>query len=434
MTIQYSPFDLLIYLMLYSFLAWTVEVSCIAIKNRSFVNSGLLNLPLKLPHGISVVVLLLVLPTLENNFILQYLLTWIVMCIIWKFTELFMKSLSCRCGIAYRREGSGNTPKNILISMLVAGIYLVVYLVVHPVIFGVVEILPKWIEAVIAITFVLLVTVDYVSVRYTLRTSRKAKGTEHRKEDTQRLADKIADGIWNRLQKAYPGIKEVKNTTNTEYVFAQGICFDKLVWIFLISAFLGDIIEMVFCRVTSGRWMSRSSLLYGMFSCVWGLGAVVLTVVLQRLEENPNRKIFMAGFVVGGAYEYLCSVFTEIVFGTVFWDYSHMPLNIGGRTNVLYCVFWGLLAVLWIKLLYPLMEKRIEKMPPLAGKILTWAIVLVMTCNGVLTAGAMVRYTQRQSHPEPRNVVEQFIDSRYDDEWMENRWPNMVIPEADSQQ
>ena len=33
------------------------------------------------------------------------------------------------------------------------------------------------------------------------------------------------------------------------------------------------------------------------------------------------------------AYEYLCSVFTEIVFGAVFWDYSALPFNLGGRIN-----------------------------------------------------------------------------------------------------
>ena len=44
---------------------------------------------------------------------------------------------------------------------------------------------------------------------------------------------------------------------------------------------------------------------------------------------------------LGGAYEYLCSVFTELVFGKVFWDYSWMPFNLGGRINLLYCFFWG---------------------------------------------------------------------------------------------
>ena len=87
--------------------------------------------------------------------------------------------------------------------------------------------------------------------------------------------------------------------------------------------------------------MSRSSVIYGAFSIVWGLGAVILTVVLQRFAGREDRYVFIAGSVLGGVYEYVCSVFTEVFFGTTFWDYSDMPFNIGGRTNLLYCIFWG---------------------------------------------------------------------------------------------
>ena len=98
--------------------------------------------------------------------------------------------------------------------------------------------------------------------------------------------------------------------------------------------------------------MSRSSVVYGPFSVVWGLGVVVLTMMLHKYKDRDDRYIFLFGTVVGGAYEYICSVFTEIAFGTVFWDYSKLPFNLGGRINLLYCFFWGLAAVIWIKLLY----------------------------------------------------------------------------------
>ena len=210
-------------------------------------------------------------------------------------------------------------------------------------------------------------------------------------------------------------------------MFARGICFDKLVWVFLISSFLGALIEMLYCRLTGGVWMNRSSVLYGPFSVVWGLGAVLLTVALRPLAGKADRHVFLAGFLIGGGYEYLCSVFTELVFGTVFWDYSWMPLNIGGRTNVLYCIFWGLLAVLWVKMLCPPMEAAIEKIPPLPGKIITWIVLVLMVCNAVLTGAAMLRYTRRQIQPEPANVIEQHIDERFDDAFMESYWPNMKL-------
>ena len=210
-------------------------------------------------------------------------------------------------------------------------------------------------------------------------------------------------------------------------VFAKGICLDKIVWVFMVSALLGDGIETIFCRVFEGEWMSRSSVLYGPFSIVWGIGAVVLTMILSKFEHKPTYILFLIGSCIGGIYEYVCSLFTEIFLGTVFWDYSWMPLNVGGRTNLLYMGFWGILSVLWIKCLYPKMSRIIERLPLWPGKIITWILIVFMLCNALISAMAMVRYRKRQDGMEAKNAVEVFLDANYEDAWIEKVWPNMVI-------
>ena len=87
----------------------------------------------------------------------------------------------------------------------------------------------------------------------------------------------------------------------------------------------------IFCRITMGYWMSRSSVVWGPFSIVWGLAMVVATSLLYNYRNRSSSFIFAMGTVLGGVYEYLCSVFTEIVFGKIFWDYSGFLFNIGGR-------------------------------------------------------------------------------------------------------
>lgn len=174
--------------------------------------------------------------------------------------------------------------------------------------------------------------------------------------------------------------------------------------------------------------MSRSSVLYGPFSFVWGAGAALLTVALRHLAKKNDRYVFAAGFLIGGVYEYSCSVLTEALFGTVFWDYSEMPLNIGGRTNALFCFFWGTLAVIWVKEIYPRMSGLIESLPHLPGKILTWALLAFMSCNALLTMAAVLRYGAREIDQEPANRFEAFLDERYPDAFMEKRWRNMKAP------
>lgn len=426
---MYSLWELALYLILYSFAGWAVEMCYTAVRSRHFINYGFLNLPFVLPHGIAAVFLLAVLPTMPQNLLLQYIAAVMVCGLVWHLSEQFVINVGRHSGFEHRHRMLFDSRNGFLFTLLNAAVYLTVYLVFQPLLHTVVMILPDLLVHITVIVWLVLIAADFITVLYTVRTSRVPEHGELVRENTLRIADKMSNAIWRRLQKTYPGIETMGDAKKANYVFGDGICFDKLVWVLLISSFLGALIEMCFCYLKGAGWMNRSSLLYGQFSIVWGFGAVVLTIVLQRLRNKRIWMIFLAGFVIGGTYEYTCSVLSELVFGTVFWDYSDMPLNIGGRTNVQYCFYWGILAVVWLKVLYPAMEYIIEKIPPLSGKIVTWALVFVMLCNGVLTAGAMIRYTERQTQPEPKTVIAEFFDTNYDDAWMEDRWPNMRIVE-----
>ena len=426
---HYSLYETLLYLLVYALIGWAVQVCLTAVRDRRFVNVGLLNLPLNIPCGLTAVILLMLLPTLNRLYVLQYAITVVVVIVVRSVTDQFVRQVTRTQGRQKAQLGARMDWHDAAKTLILAGAYLLVYLVVHPVLFGLLTLLPGLLVRIVVFAGAALIVADFFGVVYTLRTNTASKTGRELRENTQRMANRLTGMVWNRLQKAYPGVLETEDPAS-RYVFARGFCFDKLAWVFLASSFLGALIEMAFCRVTGGVWMSRSSVIYGPFSVVWGFGAVVLTISLQRVADKADRHVFAAGFVVGGAYEYFCSVFTEIVFGTVFWDYSEMPLNIGGRTNVLYCIFWGLLAVIWIKIIYPRMASVIEKLPPIFGKVLTWALVIVMACNGILTAGAMIRYRQRQAGVTSGGVIGQFLDERYDDAWMERRWPNMVLTDA----
>lgn len=405
------PFlELMWYLMVYSLLGWCAEVCIFAFRSRSFVNRGLLNLPFALPYGITAVLLMLALPELDHQPIAQFMLTYLTFRLVWGVSEHVIRRVS----------GTEPTKKHykrrhiIAISALIALVFYIQYLLVQPMLLMIFVMLPDWFVRLGGAVFLILVALDFFCVRYALHIQRR----------TRTLANRMTTAIWDRLRRAYPGID---TPDPPPLVFADGLCFDKLFWVFLLSSVLGALIEMVFCQVTGGVWMNRSSLLYGPFSVVWGLGAVILTVVLQRLSDKPDRHIFLAGCLTGGVYEYLCSVFTEYAFGTVFWDYSQMPLNLGGRINLLYCIFWGLLSVLWLRVLYPPIERTIEKLPPLCGKILTWTMIVLMTLNAGLTSAAMLRYTERQSIYPPVGILREYLDERYPDTYMEHRWPNMIV-------
>ena len=426
--------DLGLCFLAYSFLGWCTEVLYYAVAQRKFCNRGFLTLPFLLSYGVSFDLMMLTLPALAGRYWLQFLFTMAIVSVVESFSEHLNRWLgpNVHWGGERPRILAGSW-KGLISSGLVAAGFYVTYLVSHPLLLGIMALAPAALKRIAVWGCIALMTADFAGVLYTLRTGG-ARAYERREANSSegKIAGRITRAVWRRLQKAYPGIREMSPEEQGSYTFAQGICADKLVWVFLSSALLGDIIETFWCGLVNGQWMSRSSVLYGPFSLVWGLGAVVLTVTLQRLAGRDSFFVFAAGFFIGGAYEYMCSVFTELVFGTVFWDYSHMPLNIGGRTNVLFCFFWGVLAVAWIKGIYPWMSQLIEGLPALAGKAATWLIVAVMICNGLLTYAPMVRYSTRAVRPQPANSFEEFIDRQYGDGFMERRWPNMIVTEKSS--
>lgn len=211
--------------------------------------------------------------------------------------------------------------------------------------------------------------------------------------------------------------------------FAEGLNFYKLFWVFFIGSFLGVVIEVLFCLATQHRLESRTGLVYGPFNLVYGFGALAITLGLYWLRNQRDLWIFLGGILLGGAFEYLCSWFQEMVFGTVSWEYSYMRFNLNGRVNLLYSIFWGFLALLWLKDTFPRISGAIERIPNKIGKPLTWALVVFMLFNTVMSAAAVARQTDRRAGIEASNSFEVYLDEHFDDEKLKEIYPNMQVVE-----
>ena len=234
------------------------------------------------------------------------------------------------------------------------------------------------------------------------------------------LRSRITLYVEKRIQHAYPAAAQPQRSVVLERAFR----FSDLLWLFVIGAFLGDLVETVFCRLTAGVWMSRSSLVWGPFSVVWGLALVMATVLLRQEKEKSDRYLFVFGTILGGAYEYLCSAVTELLFGTVFWDYSKFKFNLGGRINLLYCFFWGMAAVVWMRYGYPVVMKCMTR---LRSRVRPWMTVLLavfMAVNMVTSSLALARYDARTSGVPAANAVENYLDAHFDNARMERIYPN----------
>ena len=224
----------------------------------------------------------------------------------------------------------------------------------------------------------------------------------------------------------WPDIQAIEREEKAARHFARGMNFYKLFWVFFIGCFLGVVVETLWCLATRFHYESRVGLVYGPFNLVYGFGALALAVGLYRVRGKRDSAVMLAGAMIGTVVEYICSWVQELLFGSVSWDYSTMPFNLQGRINLLYSFFWGILAILWVKTIYPWLAKWILKIPNKVGKTLTWVLLAFMAANTIMSACAVGRWADRRQGVLPANGFEQYLDSHYPDERMQKIYPNMM--------
>ena len=414
---EYTFTEIFWLFLIYSFIGWIIEAAVGTIRNKSFTNRGFSTGPFCLVYGAGAALMSVTLQELLNNLFLLFIGCAIQATAVEWITGKTLERLNRHKWWDYsdkRWNFDGYICLQYTVLWGILGVICLKY--GNSLLFSLYSRIPEPVTTIIVwvlMGYVLLDTLVSMAAALHLRTFEAGQS----KIPLMRVVER-------RMANAYPVIQEKAEDILREGKFAEGCGFYKLFWLFLIGSLLGDITETLFCRLTAGVWMFRSSLVWGPFSVVWGFAIVLATALLYKDRDKPDRHIFLIGTFLGGAYEYICSVLSELVFGQVFWDYSAIPFNLGGRINLLYCFFWGIAAVVWIKGLYPHFADWIEKIPKAAGYIATWILVAFMAANILVPAAALIRYCARDGGPAASSGWEHIIDTHFDDATMKQLYPN----------
>ncbi len=229
-------------------------------------------------------------------------------------------------------------------------------------------------------------------------------------------------------------VYEKKIEKKEDRPFAYGLCFSKLFWLFLIGSFFGTVLETVFALICEKHFEVRVGMVIGPFIPVYGGGAVAITLCLYKLYKMNNFIILLVAAVIGSAFEFLCSYFQEMILGTISWDYSDTPFNIDGRTNLAYGIIWGLLGLIWLRYVYPILSRLIEKIPKKPGRELTVILFVIMTIGGILTNVAIERKNMRAENEPPKTVIGEFCDTVFTDDYMDFIFPHMGTKDTFAQE
>ena len=209
-----------------------------------------------------------------------------------------------------------------------------------------------------------------------------------------------------------------------------GISLWRLIAYFIIYSFAGYVVETIFSIFSKGTLESRQSFLYGPFSGIYGIGAIVMILFLRYFNKNNNR-LFIGGFIVGSIVEYTISLLAELILHVKWWDYSDKPFNIAGRICVYYSIFWGFLAVYFMSYVHPKVDKLIEKIKSKISikkiKIITSAVTAFLVIDCVLTAYALEMFFIRKVHDYDLDVAnKEYVLEKYDKVYGNDKTANFI--------
>lgn len=217
----------------------------------------------------------------------------------------------------------------------------------------------------------------------------------------------------------------------------------NLFWVFFVCSVLGLILEEVWHMVVvdPGVYQDRAGMLFGPFSPIYGFGAVLMTMALNRFYKKNPLIIFLVSALIGAAFEVFVGWFMQTSFGVVSWSYSHIrlfgmpdPIAVltGGRTCTPFACMWGLGGLIWIKVLLPRLLKLINMIPWKRRYSATVILTAVMLIDGVMTLQSLDYWYQRVNGTVRNIPVAQFYDKHFDNEYMETRFQSMTMSPKDA--
>ena len=154
---------------------------------------------------------------------------------------------------------------------------------------------------------------------------------------------------------------------------------------FFICSFIGWLLEVAYAFSVYGTFVDRG-FLRGPICPIYGYGAVIMVLITDWIKKKKITNlliIFAIVAVIATVLEYIASYFLELVFNLRWWDYTGYFLNINGRVCLIFSIFFGIAGVIFIKNIYPIMQKTFDK---IRKKLSTKTLIILMTLDKGISA------------------------------------------------
>ena len=158
---------------------------------------------------------------------------------------------------------------------------------------------------------------------------------------------------------------------------------------FLIYAFLGWCLEVVYATVVKGVFVNRG-FLNGPICPIYGLGAIIVIMALSPLKNNVFI-LFIGSVILTSMLEYDTGYILEKVFHEKWWDYSEAPFNLHGYVCLKFSLLWGVACVFVIDIIHPMISGVVNLVPNIAEIIFLCVSFTAFAVDIGLTVATILR-------------------------------------------
>lgn len=128
----------------------------------------------------------------------------------------------------------------------------------------------------------------------------------------------------------------------------------ECIYFFIIGAFVGWMLECVF-KFFSKNFAKTPGILNTPFCILYGLGTVVLSMVINKVTENIYL-LFILSMLVLTAMEYITFILLKKIYDVKLWDYTNMTFSINEKVCIEFAIIWGILGAMYIKYILPMLS------------------------------------------------------------------------------
>lgn len=216
--------------------------------------------------------------------------------------------------------------------------------------------------------------------------------------------------------KKYAALKQ-----STAAESGRELTYFKMFWLFIFGSLAGVLLEGLWCFVRYGRWETHVVTVFEPLCVLYGFGMVgcyIGTAVLSK-KKLPFR--FLAFVLTGSLIEIICGAILEYGLHMKAWDYSGCFLNFKGYVSLSMSLLWGLLGVAFSRVV-PLIDNAFSKMKNGFWRGACAVLSVFLAVDVAVTAGCLIRWSERHRGVEPSNRIEMIIDRSFNDEMMQKRY------------